>query len=102
MRTVGNSVTPTIWLKKEGDWYHFGTESTFKTTILKFKLGEEFDEETLDGRTVKTVMTIEDNKLVQTQKTDKFSQIIREFSDTECLTTCTYGDVVSVRKYRNE
>lgn len=80
--------------------YHFTTESTFKTTILKFKLGEEFDEETLDGRMVKTIMTIEGNKLIQKQKTDKKSEITREFTDKECLTTCVYGDVVSVRKYK--
>jgi hypothetical protein len=87
-------------LEKDGDYYKFGTESTFKTTILKFKLGEPFDEETMDGRKVKTTMTIEGNKLIQTQNTEKRSVIEREFTDTECLTTCIYGDVKSVRKYK--
>jgi hypothetical protein len=63
-------------------------------------LGEEFDEETMDGRDVKTVMTLEGNTLVQTQKTDKKSTITREFSETECKVVCTYGDVVSTRHYR--
>lgn len=100
LRTVGNSTTPTVFLEKDGEWYKFTTESTFKTTILRFKLGEEFDEDTLDGRAVKSTMVIEGNKLIQTQKMDKVSTIVREFSDTECITTCTYGDVESVRKYK--
>jgi fatty acid-binding protein 3 len=87
-------------LEKDGDWYKFHTESTFKTTILRFKLGEEFDEETLDGRQVKTVMKLEGNTLTQTQNTEEKSIITREFTDTECKTVCTYGNVVSTRWYK--
>ncbi|KAG5673443.1 hypothetical protein PVAND_003489 [Polypedilum vanderplanki] len=100
LRKIGNNTTPTIWLEKKGDWYEFHTESTFKTTILRFKLGEEFDEETLDGREVKTIMTLDGNTLTQTQKTEKKSVITREFTETECKTVCIYGDVVSTRWYR--
>ncbi|XP_070508499.1 probable fatty acid-binding protein [Chironomus tepperi] len=100
LRKIGNNVTPTVFLVKKGDWYEFHTESTFKTTILKFKLGEEFEEETMDGRVVKTTMTLDGNTLNQVQKTDKKSTIVREFTETECKVICTYGDVVSTRWYK--
>ncbi|KAI8121845.1 probable fatty acid-binding protein [Lucilia cuprina] len=100
LRKMGNSVSPTVELKKEGDVYTFTTSSTFKTSTISFKLGEEFDEETLDGRKVKSVCTMDGNKLVQEQKGDKPSTIVREFTDSELITTLTIGDVKSVRVYK--
>ncbi|XP_037808402.1 probable fatty acid-binding protein [Lucilia sericata] len=100
LRKMGNSVSPTVELKKEGDVYTFTTSSTFKTSTISFKLGEEFDEETLDGRKVKSICTMDGNKLVQEQKGDKPSTIVREFTDSELITTLTIGDVKSVRVYK--
>lgn len=97
---MGNNISPTVELIKEGEEYVFKTESTFKSTAIRFKLGEEFDEETLDGRNVKSVMTLEGNTLTQEQKGDKPSTIIREFSADECLTTLKIGDLVSKRWYK--
>lgn len=51
-RKMGNSISPVVDLKKEGDVYTFSSASTFKNTVITFKLGEEFDEETADGRKV--------------------------------------------------
>ncbi|CAG11960.1 unnamed protein product, partial [Tetraodon nigroviridis] len=57
-------------------------ESTFKTTEIKFKLNEEFEETTADGRMTKTVITFENGKLVQHQKWDgKETTIEREIQD---------------------
>ncbi|XP_054746566.1 probable fatty acid-binding protein [Anastrepha obliqua] len=95
-----NSVSPTVELKKDGDNYSFTTTSTFKTTTVNFKLGEEFDEETLDGHKVKSVFTLDGTKLVQEQKGDKPSTIIREFTNSELVTTLTLNDVKSVRVYK--
>ena len=100
LRKMGNSVSPTVELTKDGDNYTFTTTSTFKTSTINFKLGEEFDEETLDGRKVKSVLKFDGNKLVQEQKGDKPSTIIREFNDSELVTTLTIGDVKSVRVYK--
>lgn len=86
LRKMGNTVTPTVELKKDGDLYTFTTTSTFKTSSISFKLGEEFDEETLDGRKVKSVCTMDGNTLTQEQKGDKPSTIVREFSDSELIT----------------
>lgn len=94
------SATPTVFLEKNGDEFQFHTVSTFKTSIIKFKLNEEFMEETLDGRKVLCVMTLDGNTLTQTQKMEKPSTITRVFSETELIVTCDYGGVVSVRRYK--
>lgn len=51
-RKAANAVTPTVELKQEGDRYNLVTSSTFKTTEMKFKPGEEFDEDRADGAKV--------------------------------------------------
>uniref|UniRef100_A0A3B3IN48 Lipocalin/cytosolic fatty-acid binding domain-containing protein n=1 Tax=Oryzias latipes TaxID=8090 RepID=A0A3B3IN48_ORYLA len=45
-------------------------ESTFKTTEIKFKLDEEFNETAVHGRNVKSTFTLENGKFVQKQNSD--------------------------------
>jgi len=99
LRKVGNSVSPTVFLSKDGDEFTFTTQSTFKNTAITFKLGEEFDEETIDGRKVKSVCTLDGNTLTHKQGGDKPSTIIREFTDDKCIVTMNIGDVECVRTY---
>lgn len=82
-RKMGSSVNPVVELTESDGTYTLKTTSPFKNTEIKFKLGEEFDEETADGRKVKSVCTLEGNKLVQVQKGDKETTIDREYSATE-------------------
>ncbi|BFF88991.1 probable fatty acid-binding protein [Drosophila madeirensis] len=100
LRKMGNSISPTVEVTIEGDTYTLTTTSTFKTSSISFKLGEEFDEETLDGRQVKSIITLDGNKLIQEQKGDKPSTIVREFTDGDLTTTLTIGAVKSVRIYK--
>lgn len=104
MRKMGNSVTPTVELVQNGDEFTLNTTSTFKSTQIKFKLGVEFEEETADGRMVKTVMTMDGNKLVQEQNKggEKASTIIREFTATDMTATMTIGNVKCTRWYKVE
>ncbi|KOB77682.1 Cellular retinoic acid binding protein [Operophtera brumata] len=67
-RKAANAVTPTVELKKDGDNYNLVTSSTFKTTEMKFKPGEEFEEDRADGAKAKTVCTFEGSTLKQVQK----------------------------------
>lgn len=82
-RKMGSSVSPVVELTEKDGTYTLKTTSPFKNTEISFKLGEEFDEETADGRKVKSVCTLDGNKLVQVQKGEKDSTIEREFSATE-------------------
>lgn len=99
LRKIGNSVSPTVELKKDGDKYTLVTSSTFKNTEIAFELGKEFEEETMDGRTVKSVMTLEGNKLVHKQGGEPPCEIIREFDEKQMVATMKVKDVVCTRKY---
>ncbi|KAL7034682.1 hypothetical protein ACKWTF_008055 [Chironomus riparius] len=100
LRKMGMTVSPTCYLVKNGDEYSFHTDSTFKSSVIKFKLGEEFENETLDGRKVQTVITLDGDTMTQVEKGEKKSEIIREFSDTELVVTCTFDEIVSKRWYK--
>lgn len=53
LRKLAGTAKPTTEISKDGDEYHIKTTTTFKTTEIKFKLNEPFDEETADGRKCK-------------------------------------------------
>ncbi len=54
LRTIGNTVKPDLFVKVDDDGtWHITSVSTFKTVRVQFKLGEEFEQETADGRKVK-------------------------------------------------
>ncbi|XP_020296909.1 myelin P2 protein isoform X2 [Pseudomyrmex gracilis] len=99
-RKMGATVSPTVELTEKDGVYTLKTTSTFKNTEIKFKLGEEFDEETADGRKVKSVCTLEGNKLVQMQKGDKNTTIEREFGPTEMKAVMKVDDIVCTRIYK--
>jgi len=100
VRKMGNAASPVIELTQNGDEYTLTSQSTFKNSTIIFKLGEEFEEETPDGRKVKAVITQDGNKLVHIQKGEKETTIIREFSDNEVKMTLTVDDIVCTRIYK--
>ena len=55
LRKMANTSSPTVEITNEGDSYEFKTITTLKTSVSKFKLGEEFEEERLDGKKVKVL-----------------------------------------------
>lgn len=84
-RKMGNAVTPVVDLQKEGDEYVLSSISTFKNSITKFVSGVEFDQETPDGRKVKSTITVNGSVLTEVQKdpNGKDTTIIREFGDDQ-------------------
>jgi hypothetical protein len=55
LRKLGNTTKPNVNFTVNGDDWTFTTTSAIKTSQLKFRLNQEFDEETLDGRKVKVI-----------------------------------------------
>lgn len=83
---MGNAVSPVVDLTKSGDEYTLTSVSTFKNVVLKFKPGVEFDQETPDGRKVKSTITIDGATLHEVQKdpnNGKETTIDRTFSNDE-------------------
>ncbi|XP_067946501.1 fatty acid-binding protein, liver-like [Watersipora subatra] len=67
LRKIGNHTSADEEWNLEGDVITLKISSTFKNKTLVFKLGEEIDEETMDGRKMKTTFTAEGDKLVHNQ-----------------------------------
>lgn len=80
---MGAAVSPTVELTENDGEYTLSTSSTFKNTVIKFKPGVEFDEETPDGRPVKSTITFDGNKMLHAQKGEKTTTIEREYSAKE-------------------
>ena len=52
MRKLANNAKPAVEFRKDGDNYSFKTISSVKTTEVKFKLDQPFDDTSMDGREV--------------------------------------------------
>ncbi|KAM9494207.1 fatty acid-binding protein, heart [Clarias gariepinus] len=99
-RQIGGLTKPTTIISLDDGVFTLQTVSTFKSTEIKFKLGEEFDETTADDRKCKSLVTLEGNKLIHTQKWDgKETTLVREVDGDNLMLTLTLGDVVCTRHY---
>jgi hypothetical protein len=93
MRKIGGATKPNVKFEVNGDEWTFTTTSTLRTHVVKYRLNQEFDEETLDGRKCRTTFTLEDNKLVQTQRDQNgtiLSVLTREITPEGHLRVVSY------------
>ncbi|XP_077383132.1 fatty acid binding protein 4b [Festucalex cinctus] len=103
-RQMGNMAKPNlVFSVDDAGLITMRSESTFKTKEIKFKLNEEFDENTADDRNTKTIITFENGKLVQKQTWDgKSTTLEREIQDGKLTAKCIMGDVLAMRTYEKE
>ena len=71
LRKAALASTPVMTISEAGGKWTMITKTTMKSIELNFCLGEEFEEETTDGRSCKTTVTMEGNKLITNQKAIK-------------------------------
>lgn len=107
MRKMANAATPVVTVSKEDETYTIKQSTTFKTTEIKFKLGEEFDETTGDGRLVKSTITLEGSTLKHKQvgdasKKEKDSTMDRIFTETHMNMECKVDDILCKRNYKRQ
>merc|ERR1712180_282525 len=107
LRKAATVSTPVMEITEDGGVWTITTSTTLKTMELKFKLGEEFDETTPDGRDVTAVVNLEGGKIVTVQKAKKEGQkstkSVREMNGTdELIYTMTIDghDMVCVQKFK--
>merc|ERR1711874_79532 len=107
LRKAASISTPVLEITEEGGIWTVKTSTTLHSAELKFKLNEEFDETTPDGREVTGLVKIVDGKMVQQAKAKdvnrKSTKIIREMNgpDEMIVTTIIEGmDVSCVQKFR--
>ncbi|XP_023268144.1 cellular retinoic acid-binding protein 1 [Seriola lalandi dorsalis] len=66
LRTVAVAAAskPHVEIKQNGEQFYIKTSTTVRTTEINFLIGEEFNEETVDGRKCKSLATWEtENKI---------------------------------------
>lgn len=100
LRKIGNSVRPVIALRRSGKYYSLIIASDFTTTIQRFELCVPFDELTLDGRKMRTTISLYNNVLIQHQIGDIPSTIVREFHEDKMIAKYMVKDVEAVRVFQ--
>ncbi|XP_022271341.1 fatty acid-binding protein, adipocyte-like [Canis lupus baileyi] len=99
-RKVAGMAKPNMIISVNGDVITIKSESTFKNTEISFKLGQEFDEVTVDDRKVKSIITLDGGVLVQVQKWDgKSTTIKRKRVDDKLVVECIMKGITSTRIY---
>nr|UTT87477.1 fatty acid-binding protein [Argas persicus] len=101
-RKLASTSKPVVEISNSGDQWTMKTSTLLKNSEIKFKLGEEFEENRIDGVKVKTVINLDGDKLVQKQFGDKEVSIVREVDNGQLKVTCSLENIVSVRKYSKE
>jgi fatty acid-binding protein 3 len=99
-RLVGNNAKPQVQITITDGVWTITTSSALSKVEIKFKIGEEFDETTADGRKVKSTFTVDGNKLIQEQIGKINSHLVREFSQDGFVLTLKAEGVVSTRQYK--
>eukprot|EP00091_Calanus_sinicus_P016872 TRINITY_DN364_c0_g1_i1.p1 TRINITY_DN364_c0_g1~~TRINITY_DN364_c0_g1_i1.p1 ORF type:complete len:135 (-),score=67.83 TRINITY_DN364_c0_g1_i1:119-523(-) len=106
LRKAALASTPVMTISEAGGKWTMITKTTVKSIELNFKLGEEFEEETTDGRKCKTTVTMDGNKLITTQKAMKAGEkdvvAVREFNDGGLTMTMTCDGVTSTQTYKRD
>ena len=91
LRKAATASSPVFEVTYDGDseTWNFKTSTVLKSMELKFKLNEEFDEKTPDGREVKAKVTKEGDSFISVQNAvkdgEKSTKIIREFKGDEVI-----------------
>nr|XP_056709708.1 cellular retinoic acid-binding protein 2 [Euleptes europaea]XP_056709709.1 cellular retinoic acid-binding protein 2 [Euleptes europaea]XP_056709710.1 cellular retinoic acid-binding protein 2 [Euleptes europaea] len=105
---VAAASKPSVEIKQDGERFYIKTSTTVRTTEISFKVGEEFEEQTVDGRPCKSLAKWEsDNKMVCEQRLLKGegpkTGWSREMTnDGDLILTMTADDVVCTRIYTRE
>lgn len=101
IRSIIQKLSGTVQLVKETDnSFSFHTNSTIRNSVIKFTPGQEFIEDTPDGRKIRCIVTFEGNKMIQQQFGDRAARVEREFFEDQLITKCIYGDVVATRWFK--
>ncbi|XP_011608258.1 cellular retinoic acid-binding protein 1-like [Takifugu rubripes] len=60
---------PHVEIQQNGEHFHIKTSTSLRTTEIDFTIGEEFDEETVDGRKCKSLATWETGNKIYCKQT---------------------------------
>ncbi|XP_073948187.1 fatty acid-binding protein, muscle-like isoform X2 [Choristoneura fumiferana] len=90
-RKAARSLRQEHWLTKNDDGtYTFSFSSPLTSSEMTFTPGEEFEETKPDGVKVKSLITIDGNKMthIQTEENGRISKHVREFYPDQMIVVC--------------
>ena len=93
-------------LNEEGGVWTIETSTMLKTVESKFRVGEQFEETTPDGREVSTIFNVDGNKFIgfstAKKEGEKSTKSVREFTDDGCIWTLEIlgSDIFCVQKFK--
>ncbi|XP_051998507.1 cellular retinoic acid-binding protein 1-like [Xyrauchen texanus] len=98
---------PHVEIRQNGEQFYIKTSTTVRTTEIKFQIGEEFNEETVDGRKCKSMATWESETKITCRQTlvdgnGPKTFWTRELRGNELILTFGADDVVCTRIYVRE
>lgn len=101
-RKLANASYPVLDITRdENNNITITTSAPFTRATTTFKLNEEFDEQRLDGKVVKSTVEQQGNKFIQTQTDGSLViKYIREFAGDEIRVTSIANDVSCFRVYK--
>ena len=106
MRKAALASNPSMTIREEGGNWTIITKTIVRSFELNFRLGEEFEELTTDGRKCKTMVIIDGDKLITTQKALKPGEMdvsaVRHFTDSGLRMTMTCKGVTSTQEYKRD
>ncbi|XP_039697681.1 fatty acid-binding protein 12 [Pteropus medius] len=99
-RKLGCLAKPTVTINTEGDVTTIKTKSIFKNNEISFKLGEEFEETTPGGHKTKSVITLDNDSLIQIEDWDgKKISVKRTVVDGKMVVESVVNSVICTRTY---
>ncbi|XP_027855487.1 cellular retinoic acid-binding protein 1a [Xiphophorus couchianus] len=101
---VAAASTPQVEIRQDGEQFYIKTSTSVRTTEINFRIGEEFNEETVDGRKVKSLATWESENKIYCQQTlldgdGPKTYWTRELNGDELTLMFGADDVVCTRIY---
>merc|ERR1719412_26340 len=106
LRKAALASTPVMSISEDNGNWTMITKTTVKSIELRFRLGEEFEEETTYGRKCKTTVTLEGNRMTTSQRATKSGEkdvtVVRNFDDGGITVSLTCEDVVCTQKYARD
>ncbi|XP_074841817.1 myelin P2 protein-like [Carettochelys insculpta] len=99
-RKMGSLAKPKMIISMSRDVMTIKTDSAFKVTEISFKLGQEFEEITMDNRKTKSIVTVDNDSMTHVQTWDgKKSTMKRKLVDGKMVLEYTMNDVTCTRVY---
>merc|ERR1712112_227747 len=103
LRKAAMASNPVMTISENGGTYTIVTKTTAKTTEVKFRLGEEFDETSADGRTCKTLVVLDGDTMTSKKKAQKSGEkdvtVVREFTDSGFTMKSTCDGVTATQVF---